>query len=154
MQETEVQESVMVQTQESEDDTHRYNSIEATVPGIPVINQRKTNKAQRIRDVLPSSPDLLTGSLRIMITTPTPAAKKVRYMGPGGSAWASGIYRRLSFKVEGKNKGAEEVQEDQEEEESSYRERRKTKWTTKTKSRIQKMRRLPSSGPRKLPPSC
>ena len=37
MQEREVPDNVTVQTQESEDDTHRYKSVEATVAGIPVI---------------------------------------------------------------------------------------------------------------------
>ena len=39
MQEREVPENVTVQTQESEDDTHRYKSVEDTVAGIPVTNQ-------------------------------------------------------------------------------------------------------------------
>ena len=108
MQEREVPENVTVQTQESEDDTHRYKSVEATVAGIPVTNQWKTPKAQRIREVLPSSPDPLAGSFRIMPTTPTPATKKPRYAGPRGSAGPSGVNRRLSFKVEEEDKEAEE----------------------------------------------
>ena len=74
MQEREVPENVTVQTQESEDDTHRYKSVEATVAGIPVTNQWKTPKAQTIREALPSSPNPLTGSFRVMPTTPIPAA--------------------------------------------------------------------------------
>ena len=54
--------------------------------GIPVTNQWKTPKAQRIRETLPRSPDPLTSSYRILPTTPTPAAKKPRYTGPSGSA--------------------------------------------------------------------
>ena len=38
MQEREVPENILVQTQESEDDTHRYKSVEATVAVIPVTN--------------------------------------------------------------------------------------------------------------------
>ena len=38
MQEREVQENVTVQTQESEDDTHHYKSVEATIAGVPVTN--------------------------------------------------------------------------------------------------------------------
>ena len=38
MQEREVPENITVQMQESEDDTHRYKSVEATVAGVPVIN--------------------------------------------------------------------------------------------------------------------
>ena len=38
MQEREVPENVTVQMQESEDDTHQYKSVEATVAGVPVIN--------------------------------------------------------------------------------------------------------------------
>ena len=89
MQGREVPENITVQTQESEDDTHRYKSVEATIAGVPVTNQWKTPKAQRIREVLPSSPDPLTGSFRIMPTTPTPAAQKPRYTGPSGSAGPS-----------------------------------------------------------------
>ena len=37
-QEQEVPDNVTVQTQESEDDTHRYKSVEATVAGVPVID--------------------------------------------------------------------------------------------------------------------
>ena len=114
MQEREVPDNVTVQTQESEDDTHRYKSVEATVAGIPVTNHWKTPKAQRIREALPSSPDLLTGSFRIMPTTPTPAAKKPRYTGPSGSAGPSGVNRRLSFKVEEEDKEAEEEEEEHE----------------------------------------
>ena len=114
MQEREVPENVTVQTQESEDDTHQYKSVEFTVAGVPVTNQWKTPKAQRIREVLPSSPDPLTGSFRIMPTTPTPAAKKPRYMGPSGSTGPSGVNRRLSFKVEEEDKEAEEEEEDHE----------------------------------------
>ena len=116
MQEREVPENVRVQTQESEDDTHRYKSVEATVTGISVINQWKTPKAQRTREVLPSSPDPLTGSYRIMPTTPTPAAKKPRYAGPSGSAGPSGVNRRLSFKVEEEDKQAEGEEEEHEDE--------------------------------------
>ena len=100
MQEREVPDNVTVQTQESEDDTHRYKSVGATVAGVPVIELWKTPKAQRIRVVLPSSPDPLTGSYRIQPTTPTPVAKKPRYTGPGGSAGPSAVNRRLSFKSE------------------------------------------------------
>ena len=82
--------------------------------GIPVTNQWKTPKAQRIREVLPSSPDPLTGSYRIMPTTPTPAAKKPRYTGPSGSVGPSGVNRRLSFRVEEVDKEAEEEEEERE----------------------------------------
>ena len=111
MQEREVPENITVQMQESEDDTHRYKSVEATIAGVPVTNQWKTLKAQRIRELLPSSPDPLTRSCRIMPTTPTPAAKKPRYTGPSGSAGPSGVNRRLSFKVEDEDKEAEEEEE-------------------------------------------
>ena len=93
MQEREVPENVTVQTQESEDDPHRYKSLEDTVAGVPVTNQWKTPKAQRIREVLTSSPDTLTGSFRIIPTTPTPAAKKLKYTGPSGSAGPSEVNR-------------------------------------------------------------
>ena len=108
MQEREVQGNITVQTQESEHDTHHYKSVEATIVGVPVTNQWKTLKAQRIREVLPSSPDPLTGRVRIMPTTPTPAAKKPRYTGPSGSVGPSGVNRRLSFKVEEEDREAEE----------------------------------------------
>ena len=114
MQEREVRENVTVQTQESEDDTHRYKSVEATVADIPVTNQWKTPKAQRIREVLPSSPDPLTGSYRIMPTTPTPAAKKARYTGPSGNSGPSGVNRRLSFRVEEVDKEAQKEEEERE----------------------------------------
>ena len=39
VEEREVPENVTVQRQESEDDTHRYKGVEATVAGIPVTNQ-------------------------------------------------------------------------------------------------------------------
>ena len=65
MQEREVADNVTVQMQESEDDTHRYKSVEVTVAGITVIERWKTPKAQRIRVILPSSPDPLTSSYRI-----------------------------------------------------------------------------------------
>ena len=93
MQEREVQGNVTVQTQESEDDTHNYKSIEATIAGVAVTNQWKTPKVQRIRDLLTSSPDTLTGSFRIIPTTPTPAAKKPKYTGPSGSAGPSEVNR-------------------------------------------------------------
>ena len=78
MQEREVPENVTVQTQESEDDTHQYKSVEVTVAGIPVTNQWKTLKAQRIREVFPRSPDPLTGSYRIMPTVPNPNPNQYR----------------------------------------------------------------------------
>ena len=93
MQEREVQGNITVQTQESEHDTHHYKSVEATIVGVPVTNQWKTPKAQRIREVLPSSPDPLTGSFRIIPCTPTPAAKKTKYTGPSGSAGPSEVNR-------------------------------------------------------------
>ena len=110
----EVPDNVTVQTQESEDDTHRYQSVEATVVGVPVIDHWKMPKAQRIRVVLPSSPDPLIGSYRIQPTTPTPAAKKPRYTGPSGSAGPSGVNRRLSFKVEEEDKDVDEEEEEHE----------------------------------------
>ena len=118
MQEREVPDNITVQTQESEDDTHRYKSVEATVAGVPVIDHWKTPKAQRIRVVLPSSPDPLTGSYRIQPTTPTPAAKEPRYTGPGGSAGPSGVNRRLSFKVEEEEEEAGDERGEEEEEEA------------------------------------
>ena len=48
MWERELPENITAQTQKSEDDTHRYKSVEATVAGIPVANQWKTPKVQRI----------------------------------------------------------------------------------------------------------
>ena len=82
--------------------------------GVLVINQWKMPKAHRIKEVLPSSPDPLTGSFRIIPTTPTPAAKKPRYTGPSGSVGPSGVNRRLSFKVEEEDKEAEEEEEEHE----------------------------------------
>ena len=114
MQESEVPDNVTVQMQESEDDTHRYMSVEATVAGVPVIDHWKTPKAQRIRVVLPSSPDLLTSSYRIQPSTPTPAAKKPRYTGPSGSAGPSGVNRQLFFKVEEEDKEADEQEKEHE----------------------------------------
>ena len=121
-QEREVPDNVTVQTQESKDDTHRYKSVGATVAGVPVIELWKTPKAQRIRVVLPSSPDPLTGSYRIQPTTPTPAAKKPRYMGPGGSARPTGVNRRLNFKGEEEEEeaGEEGGEEEEEEEEGEF----------------------------------
>ena len=65
---------------------------------------------------MPSSPHPLTGSYRIQPTTPTPAVKKPRYTGPSGSAGPSGVNRRLSFKVEEKDKEADEEEEEHEDE--------------------------------------
>ena len=154
MQEREVPDNVTVQTQESEDDSHRYKSVEATVAGVPVIDHWKTPKAQRIRVVLPSSPDPLTGSYRIQPTTPTPAAKKPRYTGPSGSTGPSGVNRRLSFKVEEEDKRQTKRRRSMRTREGSYWTRKQTKWTTKTKSQILKMRRLLSLGPGKQLTSC
>ena len=39
MQQREAQGNVTVQTQESEDDTHHYKTVEATIAGVPVNNQ-------------------------------------------------------------------------------------------------------------------
>ena len=114
MQEREVPDNVTVQTQKLEDDTHRYKSIEATVAGVPVIDHWMMPKAQRIRVVLPSSPDPLTGSYRIQPTTPAPAIKKPRYTGPSGSAKQSGVNRRLFVKLEEEDKEAEEGKEEYE----------------------------------------
>ena len=78
---------------------------------MPVTNQWKTPKAQRIREAISSSPDPLTGRFRIMPTTPTPATKKPRYTGPSGSAGSLGVNRRLSFKVKEEDREAEEEDE-------------------------------------------
>ena len=63
---------------------------------------------------MPSSPNPLTGSDRIQPTTPSPAAKKLRYTGPSGSAGPSGLNRRLSYKVAEEDKEAEEEEEEHE----------------------------------------
>ena len=51
-----------------------------------------------------------------MPTTPTPAAKIPRYMGPSGSTGPSEVNRRLSIKVEEEDKETEEEGEEYEEE--------------------------------------
>ena len=86
IQEREVPGNVTVQTQEFEDATHYYKTVEATVEGIPITNQWKTIKARRISEILPILPDTLTGRFRIMPTTPTHAEKNPRYTGPSRSA--------------------------------------------------------------------
>ena len=85
--------------------------------GVAVPNYWKTPKAQRIREVLSSSPDQPTGSFRILPTTLTPAAKKPRYTGPSESAGPLGVNRLLSFKVEEEDKEAEEGEEEYEDKE-------------------------------------
>ena len=64
MQEREVPENVTVQTQESEDDTHRYKSVEATVAGHFLSLAHSNNNTSR------------TSAWSISTTTPSPTSLK------------------------------------------------------------------------------